>query len=379
MKLFFRLLLLLSLALNILPAQEYIKAMKVPGNVSKIGPQSRAWLSAEFAELTLYAHEVIKKVEPYTFNANQNNTKTIRIKALYDGDNISFLLVWEDDTKNTSQSCCPREYEDGFAIQFAQDFSDASKLPYISMGSKDRKVLIHLHKAKEFAEVQNNDAYFSLFHKPLKSYDEWKLGRLFLAEGLDNLQELKSQKKASKMLMDYKDGVWKASLSMPMQNDYLNLDTGVFPISFVLWDGSSKNTKGLDHISPWLAVKLVGKRGSQELLDALSQEVKGDISNGKRLALQNCTACHNFAESNAALANMAPNLSSIGGYASAAYLMESLMSPSAVIVPDEKKASLDFPWFRVDENANQISTMPPYDWMDEASRQDIVAYFMSLR
>jgi len=383
MKKVIKVFLLVGLLLSGASAQNQINAMKVPGNVSKIGPLSKAWLSAEYTEVILYPHTIIKKID-----SNESvKAKKIRVKALYDGENLSLLMEWKDDTRNVQGGCSPKEHADGFALQFPVVYNDVEKLPYINMGSNDRAVIVHLKEAKEQKEEQPKELsflslqeYFDTYQKPDKDSEKIDYGRVFTSSGYRLVDEIKDDNAPVMMDMVYKDGRWKATLSRALKTEYLDLTSGTFPVSIVIWDGNLSNVEHIEHISSWIGVKLFGTNGSDELQDSLKSQGEGDVDNGKRLAMENCAACHNFADASMAPENMAPNLSNVGGYSTVEYIKESIVDPSAIITPGYNPSEQsNFPWFNTDETGSHISTMPSYDWMDEQSIEDLVTYFKTLK
>lgn len=385
MKIHITIFLLFALALVGANAQEQINAMKVPGYVGQIGPQSRAWISSEYTDVILYPHTSI--ITDESMVSENLKAKKARVKALYNGKNIAFLIEWEDATKNIKEGCCSGTNSDGFALQFPTDYNDVTKLPYIRMGSKDRRVVVHLREAIKKVSKPNSDIYFrtlqeyyDTFHAQVQDQGDVDNGRVFIMEGLNFITEAKDNTIFSAMDIVYQDGTWKGTLSIPLKTEYLDLKNGAFPMSFVTWDGNSKSSDGVEYFSSWIGVKLVGERDGDELLDTLKIQASGDIYNGKKLAIENCATCHNFSDSVMAPQNMAPNLSNIGGYSSVQYLMESIIDPNAVVVPNYKpNVKPDFPWHNIDENGNLTSTMPSYDWLDEQSRNDLVVFFSSLK
>ena len=369
--------LLSGLILAGVSAQDHINAMKVPGNVAKIGPESKAWFSAEYIDITLYPQGINKFVEG-------EKSKKARVKALHDGNSISFLIEWKDTTKNTKKDRCSKVQVDGFALQIPLNYSDVSKLPYISMGNKDRPVVVHLRKADEedyrVNGFQELDEYYDTFHNPIKKNSKKDKSHIFITEGFNSV--IKKQYDADSGVMDmvYKDGFWKGTLSRPLKAEYFDLSNGSFPVSIVTWDGNLTNSNKIEYLSSWIGVKFFGERDGEELLDSLESQIAGDIYNGEKLAIENCAACHNFADTTMAPAYMAPNLSNIGGYSTEQYLLESIIEPSAVIVPNHKSnEQTDFPWYNLDEDGNFVSTMPSYEWMDEDSINDLVTYFKTLK
>jgi len=377
-----RVLVLLLLLVLVANAQEKINAMKVPGNVSKIGPLSRAWLSTEYIDVVLYPHTIISKINSEV-GIIDKKAKKARIKALYDGENLSLLIEWKDTTINVQEGCCSKTRADGFALQFPVVYNDVEKLPYINMGSKDRAVIVHLREAAEQKKdlyFQSMQEYFETYQKSAKESAKIDYGRVFISEGYRFVNEVKDDSALVLMDMVYKDGTWKATLSRPLKAEYLDLTNGTFPVSIVTWDGNLSSAERMEYISSWIGIKLFGTSGGDKLQESLKSQGEGDIYNGKKLAMENCVACHNFADSATAPVNMAPDLSNVGGYSTVQYLVESITNPSAVITPGyNPNTQSNFPWYNLDEEGNQISTMPLYDWMDEKSIEDLVTYFKTLK
>jgi len=365
-------------------AQEQIDVVKVLGDVHKIGPKSRAWISSDYQDIILYPHATTQEGETHINSIDANiTTKKIKVKALYDGTNIVFLLVWEDATKNIEHNCCSENKADGFSLQFPVEYSDITKLPYIRMGNQGRSVVSYMKKAKEtisqedievsFANLQE---YYDTFTAPLQAQKNRDNGQVFMMAGFDFIKKLDESVVFS--AMDYKKGIWKSSLSMPLQTKYLDLKNGAFPMSFVVWDGNSSN--GVEYISSWVGVKLFGQRDGDELINALNAQPNGNIEKGKQLVIENCAGCHNFGNTLMAPQNVAPNLSNVGGYSTLDYLKESVTNPSAVLVTNyHSNVQSNFPWYEQNEDGNISSTMPSYDWMDETSINDIVSFLHSLK
>jgi hypothetical protein len=383
------------LSLGIVFAGSSINAMRVPGNVSDIGPNSKAWLSASYANVIVYPQSTIKlNYKSENAQNTEKMAKNVKVKAIYDGKNISFLIKWSNDTQSIQEGYSSTAYSDGFALQFPVKYKDASKLPYIGMGSEGRAVVIHLKKMTGLKYEENENVYIQVnadtqnaFGEDLQKYkvevtkkaiSDYQ--RVFIAEGFASMTEVIDNSIKGKMQMQYRDGFWMGTLSRKLKDDYLDLDKGVFPIAFSLWGGDEKNRDGLKLFSSWAGVKLVGSNGGNELLETLNKKPQGSVQNGKKIAHENCAACHRYNGEINAPAFMGPNLSNIGGYSTKEYLMESIMHPSAVVVAGyNKTVHTNFEWYTLDEKNKRISTMPSYDWMDEKSRSDLVAYFMSLK
>jgi len=76
---------------------------------------------------------------------------------------------------------------------------------------------------------------------------------------------------------------------------------------------------------------------------------------------------------------MAPNLSEVGGQNTAGYIKESLLDPSAVIVPGyNRNAHPDYKWYEL-VDGKRVSTMPAFDQLSEEQLNDLIAYFKTLK
>ena len=379
-----------------LSASEIIQAMKVPGNLGKIGVTSKAWLSAEYTDVMLYPQTTIVMNDQDANALNKGNlAKKVRIKALHDGHHIAFLVVWKDATHSVQEGISSG-YGDGFAVQLATHVEDVKKLPYIGMGSEGRPVLVHLKKATGVTYEPNgyNDVYHqvnvsnqNLYEAKADAYQKevvkkaiTEYQRVFVSEGFGGMTQIKDGSAEAKMEMIYQGGLWRGVLVRALKDEYLSIFQGALPLSVAVWDGEKKNRDGIKHLSGWIPVKLVGTSGGEALIDELMVATNGNVKNGEKLVAENCAACHRYKGAEVAPEFMAPALYNIGGYATDAYLMESIVSPSAVVVPGfNKTAHKNYAWYNVGEKGERISTMPPYDWMDERSRQDIIAYLKTLK
>ncbi len=96
----------------------------------------------------------------------------------------------------------------------------------------------------------------------------------------------------------------------------------------------------------------------------------GDVGRGKRLMSEKgCAGCHNF-PGNPAQPRVGPDLSYAGGIHSAAYLVESMLEPSMIVVPGKG--------YYMEQDGKKASLMPPFAGTEQ-ERNDILAYLMSLR
>lgn len=378
-----------------LAADSAITAVKTKSSLDKVSYSSSVWKSAKFSEVTLYPQTTIKFNDKKANEMNSNNSAIkAEIAAIYNGENIALMIKWPDGTKSIQSADKTDTYSDGFAVQFASDYSNPKELPYIGMGSEGRPVVVHLQKesSKTYEPNGNGDVAYqvnpnqtNLFEKDLEKYNEKvkSLGnndydRTFVSEGFRSMTEIKDGSSKSYARIGYAKSGWEGTLSRPLKDEYVNLDSAVIPVAFAVWDGDKMGRNGLKYLSAWTAVKLDGKKGSDALVTALHSDAKGDVAKGKEASVANCSACHQLNDSDAANL-MGPSLTNIGGYATADYIRESLMNPSAVVVPGyNRNAHSNTPWYNL-ENGKRVSAMPDFSWLEADAINDIVAYMKTLK
>jgi len=383
-----------SLVASAALAESAVLAQKTDGDVTKLTPTSSAWEYAKATIIHLYPQTTVTMNDKKANEINKNaKAKEAHVKAIYDGKNIAFLLEWPDGTKSVQQGYRSDIYGDGFAVQLPVNYKDPKKLPYIGMGSEGRPVVIHLQKAVQPIYEPNGNGNVSdqqnvlsknKFGKDIEAYNE-KVSKLavkdyqrsFISEGFRSMTEIKDGSEKFSADMSYGNNSWKGTVVRPLKDSYLNLK-GSFPVAFATWDGSKLNRDGLKLLSSWIPVKLVGQSGGNKLVSELTAPVKGDAKNGKNLVMQNgCMGCH-YIPSMSTSGYMAPGLANIGGYSTAAYLRESIVDPSAVVVPGyNRNAHPNTPWYNKVDGKRQ-STMPPYP-LDDKSLDDMVAYLKTLK
>lgn len=366
-----------------------LSAVHVKEDLSKVSLSSPFWQKAKAERVEVYPQTTIEMNDEELIKANEANlAKVLQVKTLSDGKSIAFLLQWKDTTKSLQTSDSTTAYGDGFAVQFS---TVNDKLPYIGMGSEGRAVIVHLQKTTGAVYEPNNggDVYHQVntsnqnaFAKELASYknEVAKQGngdyqRSFISEGFRSMTQIRDNSEPTVMEMKYDKGIWSALLVRPLKSEHLSLQ-GSFPVAFALWDGEKKNRDGSKLLSSWIGVTLDSNAKALALLD----EIKGDVSNGEKLMMENCSACHQYKAVKNAPKYMAPNLSNIGGYSNASYLKESIMEPSAVVVAGYNvNAHKNFSWYTSDDKGMRTSTMPPFAHLDEKSVNDLVAFMRTLK
>lgn len=396
MKKLTKLLLASVVSASALMASSAVTAVKVEANLDKVSYTSAIWNKAKTSKVMLYPQTTIEFNDKKA-NALNKDSKAIEAKvaALYNGSKIAFMITWPDGTKSIQNSNATDTYSDGFAIQFAEDFSDPKKLPYIGMGSDGRAVVIHLQKeafgiyepdGEGMVEYQVNPNQTDLFGKDLekfnarvKSIASNDYEKNFVSEGFRSMTEIKDDSSKSYSRIGYVNRGWKGTLSRPLKDAYVDLNAAAIPVAFAVWDGEKMGRNGLKHLSPWIAVVLEGKSGGDALVEALHTEVKGDVEKGKEVVANNgCVGCHQI-EATDAPNLMGPSLTNIGGYSTADYLRESIVDPSAVVVPGyNRNAHSNYMWY-TESDGKRVSTMTDYSWLEKADIENMIAYLKTLK
>jgi len=389
-----------SLVATMAIANPSITAVKVDDSIdlSKVSNDDKVWSKAKRANIALYPQTTIKMNDK---NANKINAKNFakdaKILAVYNSNNVAFKIDWKDASENKADITTSSDvYADGFAVQMPTNFSDPKKLPYIGMGSKDRPVLVHLQKAtathyepngNKDVSLQVNRHQTNTFEKELAAFDKnvsdaaiKDYQRAYISEGFRSMTQIRDKDIAFNMNMSYNKGSWSATMSKALKDGYLDLTkSGAVPVAFAVWDGAKLGRDGIKNLSTWVAVDFEGKKGNEALVTELTAKVEGDAKAGKALTDTMCASCHSYADKVAAMPTMAPNLSNIGGYSTAAYLVESIKDPSAVVVAGyNRNAHKNTAWYTLGAKGERVSTMPPM-MSDDKQIADTVAYLMTLK
>lgn len=383
-------LLSLGLAASAALAADAITAVKV----SDVNDAS-VWSKAKFANVTLYPQTALHMNDKKANAANEGaKAKKADVAAVYDGKNIALMIKWADGTKSVQGASSSDTYSDGFAVQFAGMTKGSQPLPYIGMGSTGRPVVVHLQKATEKVyepngnkdvSTQINRNQTALFGQELTDYDakvaslaKTDYERVFVAEGFRTLSEIKDGSVASAANMTYGANGWTGTLVRPLNDAYVK-SSGTVPVAIAVWDGEKMGRNGLKNLSSWVSVNLEGQKPDAKIVAETNEASKGDAAKGKEaVATNGCAGCHQI-EATDAPNFMGPSLANVGGYSTAAYLRESILKPSAVIVPGyNRNAHSNTPWYTL-EKGKRVSAMTDFSFLDKKTVDDIVAYLKTLK
>jgi complex iron-sulfur molybdoenzyme family reductase subunit gamma len=378
-----------------LAADSAITAVKVSDKLDAVTADSAVWSKAKFATVELYPQTAIEMNDKKAIEANKaNKGKKAQVAAVHNGKDLAVLVKWADGTKDVQGAYSSDTYSDGFALQFAGATKKAQPLPYIGMGSEGRPVVVHLQKAtaavyepngnKDVA-MQVNRNQTNLFGQELADFDKKVSGlaksdyeRVFVGEGFRSITEIKDGSVKSNASMAYAGNGWSGTLVRPLKDGYMNA-SGTVPVAIAVWDGSKMGRNGLKNLSSWVSINLEGQKPNAKIVAETTEMPKGNVEAGKAAVEANgCAGCHQLSADMPA-GYMAPSLMNVGGYSTAAYLRESLLKPSAVVVPGfNRNAHSNTPWYNI-ENGKRVSTMTDYSFLDKQTVEDIVAYLKTLK
>lgn len=380
----------LGLAASAALAADTITAVKV----SDVN-DAASWAKAKFSSVTLYPQTAVHMNDKKANAANADDkAKKADVAALYDGKNIALMVKWADGTKSVQGAYSSDTYSDGFAVQFAGATKGSQALPYIGMGSNGRPVVVHLQKATEKVyepngnkdvSTQINRQQTGVFGQELADYDakvaslaKTDYERVFVAEGFRSLTEIKDGSVKSNASMSYANNGWSGTVVRPLKDDYVNFK-GTVPVAIAVWDGDKLGRNGLKNLSSWVAVNLEGMKPDTKVVAEVTEESKGNAEKGKAAIDANgCAGCHQITSKDAP-SFMGPSLANVGGYSTVAYLRESILKPSAVVVPGyNRNAHSNTPWYTI-EKGKRISAMTDFSFLDKKTVEDIVAYLKTLK
>ena len=262
-----------------------LKSKLVDGNLPT-GPEDAAWGSIEAVELPL-AGQIVASPRFWTPSAN-----SIRIKSFYNGENIAFLLEWDDRTDEQGET-----YSDAVAIQFPTKIPEGLKKPYFAMGDSGNGVeLLHWRAydqsvlATQLAEdddieaetdggedLEEEEAYDDAGAEEAAAETEQEeevveeiakeefKGFVAIkemnAKGFKRLSVQPDKSQNSKGKGYWKNGKWQVMITRPLFTADKKIDVQfekgkLIPYALAVWDGSNSEIKGQKSISSWYYLTL---------------------------------------------------------------------------------------------------------------------------
>ena len=323
-------------------------------------------------------------------HAEVRSPKEVMVRAAMNDGEIAVLLEWFDLSEDRSPPDATDVFGDAAALQLPQRFGKGIRLPYIGMGDIDQPVYVAMQRA--------------MTERRKSGVSEVNRLSEYVAAGFGSLT--RTPLGWMKMGMDWDPGrrAWRAlfirSLATNVGSTGSDLRKGLVPISFAIWDGARHQRGGNKLLAPWRFLRLpafpVDPAYVAELAFGYGPSDLGDAQRGKPLVDNICSACHRLPGRQNAPDGLAPDLTNIGGIASVAYLRDSIVDPSSVVVPGlghgrhyNKAAAPDafkaypnneaFIWFSADpKTGKRTSKMPSFGGLPQEQLADMLAYLKTL-
>lgn len=211
-----------------------VKAVPIKGEVPA-DPNDPRWDKMDWIDIPM-AGQVI--ADPREFTPSIDN---LSVKACYNDKNVSFLVTWEDRTKNISTDASKKKFTDAVELQFPvkmpKDPTQEPK-PYFLNGDSKRPVDLWIWQAGGMDKIQE-------------------------ANGT-GIQKISPKKKtlsvAAKSIFD--NGEWKVVFTRPLftsgKDRDIQFTRGKYiPIAFSAWDGNNGEHDTMRAISTWYYLLLI--------------------------------------------------------------------------------------------------------------------------
>lgn len=308
--------------------------------------------------------------------ADAAGLRRLAVRAATDGQSLAVVVDWSDATADLAGPDATDRYGDGVALQLPLAFGAGQRLPYVGMGDEAQPVAVFFGRATTDGPVVRS-----------------AVGRGF---GTLARQDLGPVRIA--MRHDAARGAWRAVIVRPLSAGGLDLRRGLVPFALAAWDGAGLERGGNKALSGWKFLRLPGLPAEEPFLAEQAWGRRpgdlGDPSRGKALFEASCSMCHPTAADRGAAPGLAPDLSEIGVIATPGYLRDSIVSPSAVIVPNpnprqhQDRAGKDprrpwpvdegYVWYALEADGRKVSTMPDGSTTPAADLADLVGYLLTL-
>ncbi len=320
-------------------------------------PAAAAWAAVNPAPVRLTPQRSVR------LNDKQANElslaaapETASLRAAVAGDRLALLIEWSDATEDFIRPDSTDVFGDAAAVQFPLRFGKGLRLPFVGMGDEEMPV--------------------ALFHQ--RATPGGSASRQAVAAGFGSTTRAELGEVRTAMRYDRERKAWRALFVLPLSSPSLDLRQGLVPFALALWDGAKHERGGNKALSAWQFLRLARHPLDEAYAREMSAAEPGDAARGKLLVESICTPCHIVGDKRLAAPGLAPELSSIGAIASPAYLRQSLIDPSAVIVPGLTARAEAFTWFKLDAQGKHVSKMQSFQALPPADLSAIVAYLETL-
>ena len=253
-------------------------------------PDDAAWDIIASIELPL-AGQIVAKPRLWAPSVN-----SVRVKSMYNNEDIVFLLEWDDKTNEQSEV-----YSDSLALQFPAKIPDGLVKPYFAMGDSGQGVTIwqwraynesvlvkEAESAAEDMETETDDGSSVAEHEevaeetegqeeaseteavqeeeevaeaPKEKFKGFVAINEMSAKGFKNLKMQPSNSQDSKGKGYWKNGKWRIMVTRPLTTDEKKIDIQfekgkLIPYALAVWDSSNSEVGGQKAVSSWYYLTL---------------------------------------------------------------------------------------------------------------------------
>jgi DMSO reductase family type II enzyme heme b subunit len=266
-----------------------LKSKLVEGYLPQ-GPDDTAWETINSVEMPL-AGQIV--ANPRLWEASVDS---IRIKSMYNKEDIVFLLEWDDMTNEQGET-----YSDAVALQFPAMIPEGMKKPYFAMGESGKGVTIWHWRAydesiqaakteepednsetatdggsgvvdeQEETEEESIKQEKTTETEPVQEAEKEEVPeerfkgfvaiKEMSAKGFKNISPQPASSQDSKGKGYWRNGKWRVMVTRPLVTDDKKIDvqfeTGkLIPYALAVWDGSNSEIGGQKSISSWYYLTL---------------------------------------------------------------------------------------------------------------------------
>jgi DMSO reductase family type II enzyme heme b subunit len=220
---------LVNYVLSLSPAER--PEVRAVYNVKRIegplpdAPDDKLWNEAPMNEYPLGGQIIVK---PRMFTPRID---FVQLKALYNQDEIAFLLTWHDPSKKTLPDTENGFTADAAALQLPQEIPAGTRRPYFLNGDPENPVyLLHWSADRDGITEMN-------------------------ATGMDRVKTQDDGEQDAKGAISYDSGEYRLLIKRPLKTNNqkdLQFEPGKFiPIAFSAWEGGNGETEAKRSISAW--------------------------------------------------------------------------------------------------------------------------------
>lgn len=182
------------------------------------------------------------------------SVQALTVRSLHNGQDIAFLLEWQDNTKNDRLT--PGTFRDGVAIGLPLGDAPA----FFCMGQLDHYINIWHWKADWQSDIDRRTTRtsekkeggvrtFEVIPRRISSVED------LIGGGFSTLTTKDKQGRVQGKAL-WKDGVWHVVMHRPLVSEEQENEATLVPgrmqtVSFAVWNGENKERNGQKSVAPW--------------------------------------------------------------------------------------------------------------------------------